>query len=1029
VDLERVEVDRALASVHGTERYEVEVLVRRGGDEVVTLWCDCPAFVQWGPCKHLWAVLLAAGAVPAGDDRESAGATERAASPSRGAGAAWRLRLDALSRCAALQPAGHLELASRAERIAYRIEADSSAPMQRLFLEALVQRRRADGSFGAPRSARAGQLRARSDATDPADRHILALLGGASSWLTAPFSTVTQWHLEGELGRLVLPLLLDTGRLFLRGGAEPLARDGGEPWRARISVDRDGEEVVLAAHLSRDDERMDLLEPALLVEWGWLVAGGRAMPFDARGAGALLDELRHRGPLSVPREAALDLVATVAAMDPAGVTELRGVEVRDGVAPRVRLLVEGSGAAGGRRDPRLPCALRFDYGGGPVEAGDPRPLVEGPSGELVRRSAAAEGAALARFVAAGGERSEADVLEGRDGALRASRLPALARALLAEDWEVRAEAGLLRLPGTESVSVRSGIDWFEVRGGVEFGDSLAPFPALLAAAREGSRTVALGDGSAGLLPEGWLARWRLLGELGEADGDALRVPEGRAWLLDALLAEREGVRTDGAFEAVRARLARAGRVRPVAAPRGLRAELRPYQREGLGWLRFLQRTGLGGCLADDMGLGKTVQVLALLVGRRSNRPRPDHPSLVVAPRSLAFHWRDEAARFAPGLRVHDHTGQDRWMRAGDLERADVVVTTYGTLRRDAPRLAERRFDWVVLDEAQAIKNPRSQVAKAARLLDAERRVALSGTPIENHLGELWSLFDFLNPGMLGGSSTFRRLTSADGAEDRALLARALRPFILRRTKDEVLTDLPPKTEQTLLVDLSPRERRHYDELRDRYRAEVLGKIEDVGVERASFLALEALLRLRQAACHPGLLDAARRDQPSAKLEELLQRLAEVVDEGHKALVFSQFTSLLAIVRDRLDGRGQAYAYLDGRTRRRAETVRRFQEDSGCPLFLISLKAGGHGLNLTAADYVFLLDPWWNPAVEAQAVDRTHRIGQRRPVFAYRLIARDTVEEKVLELQECKRELADAVLGGGRGGLRGITREELEALLA
>ena len=319
-----------------------------------------------------------------------------------------------------------------------------------------------------------------------------------------------------------------------------------------------------------------------------------------------------------------------------------------------------------------------------------------------------------------------------------------------------------------------------------------------------------------------------------------------------------------------------------------------------------------------------------------------------------------------------------------------------------------------------------------RLLRGRHRLALSGTPVENHLGELWSLFEFLNPGMLGAASVFKLTTSASRSPDeetRRLLAHALRPFILRRTKEQVARELPAKTEQTVYCEMDAAQRKLYNELREHYRSSLLKRIETEGVAKSKIQVLEALLRLRQAACHPGLIDPGRADEESAKLDVLLARLKEVVDEGHKALVFSQFTSLLKIVRQRLDSAAVTYVYLDGRTRDRQAKVERFQNDSNCRLVLVSLKAGGLGLNLTAAEYVFLLDPWWNPAVEAQAVDRAHRIGQTQHVFAYRLIARDTVEEKVLELQNTKRDLAAAIISQDNSVLRALRREDIELLLS
>ena len=450
---------------------------------------------------------------------------------------------------------------------------------------------------------------------------------------------------------------------------------------------------------------------------------------------------------------------------------------------------------------------------------------------------------------------------------------------------------------------------------------------------------------------------------------------------------------------------------------------------------------------------------------RETTNRVHRPSLVVAPRSLVFNWREEAGKFAPNLRILDHTGPGRLRNTERFGDYDLILTTYGTLRSDIVFLKDYVFDYAILDEAQAIKNAQTESAKSVRLLHADFRLALSGTPVQNHLGELWSLFEFLNPGMLGGAAVFdsrfhppkaaKPAESVEEAADapvaeegaevaaeveedeveespRQLLSRALRPFILRRTKEQVAQDLPPCTEQTIICELDESQRALYDELRDHYRQALLGgggKNSGAGGSPNRMQVLEALLRLRQAACHPGLIDKTRVGEGSAKLDMLFTQLDEILDEGHKALVFSQFTSLLAIVRKRLDDRPVQYAYLDGKTRDRKSPVEQFQNDPATRLFLISLKAGGLGLNLTGADYVFLLDPWWNPAVEAQAIDRAHRIGQTRHVFAYRLIARGTVEEKVLQLQQTKRDLADAIISEDNAVLSNLTSDDLQILLS
>src|SRR5258705_8607240 len=561
------------------------------------------------------------------------------------------------------------------------------------------------------------------------------------------------------------------------------------------------------------------------------------------------------------------------------------------------------------------------------------------------------------------------------------------------------------------------------------------------------------------MPEEWLKKYGLLASLGVAEEDHLRFKRTQTGVLDALLAARPEITCDATFARVREEWQNFKGIEAIVEPRGFVGALRDYQREGLGWFEFLQRFGFGGCLADDMGLGKTVQVLALLESRRNGGANRNgdgkrakmgtadssesetRPSLVVVPRSLVFNWQQEAARFTPALRLLTHVGAERTKGSKHFENYDLVITTYGTLRRDAVHFQDTEFDFVILDEAQAIKNAKTESAKAARLLKGKHRLALSGTPVEIHLGELWSLFEFLNPGMLGVASVFQ--LSASGArapdeETRKLLARALRPFLLRRTKQQVAKELPEKLEQTIYCEMEDAQRRRYNELRDYYRASLLKEIESVGIKRAKIQILEALLRLRQAACHPALIKGAATlseadgngdNEASAKLSVLLPQLDDVTEEGHKALVFSQFTSFLSIVRRQLDRDGIVYEYLDGKTRDRQAPVERFQNDPDCKLFLISLKAGGQGLNLTAAEYVFLLDPWWNPAVEAQAIDRAHRIGQSRRVFAYRLITRDTVEEKVLALQATKRELADAIINADNSLIRNITGEDLMLLLS
>jgi superfamily II DNA or RNA helicase len=606
--------------------------------------------------------------------------------------------------------------------------------------------------------------------------------------------------------------------------------------------------------------------------------------------------------------------------------------------------------------------------------------------------------------------------------MSSTHAPAVLEALINEGWVVEAQGFHIRRAGEFRMNVTSGVDWFDLAGTIDFDGLQAELPEILEALRRGQNYVRLSDGSRGLLPQEWLARFGSMVELGKAENGAIRFRSSQALLLDALLAAQEQVTVDAPFARLRENLRSFNGIGSAGEPNGFCGQLRHYQKAGLG---------------------KTVQVLAMLQQRRNRgaegngngRPLDGNgahrPSLAVVPRSLVFNWIEEAKRFTPDLRVLDYTGIQRRPLMGSFDQYDLVVTTYGTMQRDIVQLKDIRFDYAILDESQAIKNAQSQRAKASRLLRADNRLAMTGTPVENHLGELWSLLEFLNPGMLGTAKVFQNISKSVSQDDDglALLRRALGPFILRRTKQQVLPELPPKTEQTLHCDLEGKQRKRYDELRTYYRAVLADRIAKKGMKQSKIHVLEALLRLRQAAIHPGLIDADSADESSAKLDVLMEQVREVIDEGHKALVFSQFTSFLAIVRKRLDREGLVYEYLDGRTRQRQERVERFQNDPTCPLFLISLKAGGHGLNLTAADYVFILDPWWNPAVEAQAIDRAHRIGQDRHVFAYRLIARDTVEEKIIELQETKRDLAEAIISADGNVLSKLTAEDLELLLS
>lgn len=842
----------------------------------------------------------------------------------------------------------------------------------------------------------------------------------------------------------VLPKLCATGRLVWtlnssqQSPAEtgrPVTWDDGPPWRfhLRIEPDEKKKRSLLEGQLLRDGQPpVPLKTPALVLGDGLVLHDDRLSRLDCGGFSTWIGVLRRSDAISVPHRDRWEFLRKLwqsrTMPDISLPADLRCEPVR--VAPQARLMVR---SADRYRKDQFNADVEFRYDGTAVRAADRSAgIVDENNERVLVRDRAKEDEFLAMLGPAGARSADSSYSREHDVWIPRQRFPALAEKLIQGGWIVEAEGHLFRKAGECRLNVTSGVDWFDLEGDCEFEGQIASLPDLLQALRHGEKYVRLGDGSHGLLPQEWLDKFAPLANLGSVEEDRIRFRQSQALVLDALLAAQKEVSVDEQFAHIRNKLRSFAGVSPHEEPQGFTGQLRAYQKEGLGWLHFLRDFRLGGCLADDMGLGKTIQVLALLQTRRTastSGHRPP-PSLAVVPRSLVFNWIEESRRFTPDLRVLDYTGLLRREALERLDEYDLVVTTYGTLHRDVAKLKDLRFDYVILDEAQAIKNAQAQRAKACRLLQADHRLALTGTPVENHLGELWSIFEFLNPGMLGSSSAFQGISSkvTQDKENLELLRRALAPFILRRTKGQVLAELPEKTEQTLYCDLEGKQQKRYHELRDFYRAAISKRIEQTGLAKAKIHVLEALLRLRQAACHPGLIDKQQADQPSAKVDALMEQLREVTDEGHKALVFSQFTSFLAIVRQRLDAEGIVYEYLDGRTRQRQQRVERFQNDPACPLFLISLKAGGHGLNLTAADYVFILDPWWNPAVEAQAIDRAHRIGQSRRVFAYRLIARDTVEEKILELQKTKRDLADAIVSADSSVLRNLTAEDLEMLL-
>jgi superfamily II DNA or RNA helicase len=1056
------------ANVRGSQNYEVSLV---WGDGVLSANCDCLYFDSDGPCKHLWATILAAEAdgylsaaaaapklvLDCGDygfdeefDDECAEdlplsarrpvAVPPAAPKSQG----WRKRITEIA-APDVQTAWPAEPWPAKHHVLYIVDVTASLTAKCLILSLSSRDRKLNGGWTRPKTL---NLRRSQVAQLPLteDREILSAVAGSIQYYGWGDSALTyqipaSCMVPHPLAGMVMPLVARTGRCYLRmnEGTDdlgPLTWDDGGAWRFGIEMRRSSSGGWAAAGvLRRGEERLDLAEPLLVTQGGLVFTRDRVAPLAEDTRFDWMVRLRKAGSIEAPEKDGEELLAALLSAPglpaPEVPAELHYEEVTAVPRPSLQIRAAGSMLGGGEK---LRGDLSFDYDGRPVGAVErTQGFYDAASRRFLRRNSEAEKAA-SELLNELGLKFQNSYYGKPEGAweIAPAKLPRVVRTLVEAGWHIEAQGKVFKRPGGFNIEVSTGVDWFELHGKVEYGDTVAQLPELLQALQRGENMVRLDDGTYGLLPEEWMRRIGVLAGMGTPESGHVRFRRSQAGFLDALLAAEPGARCDETFTRVREELRQFQGVEAAAQPAGFAGQLRDYQREGLGWMQFLHRFSFGGCLADDMGVGKTAQVLALLETRRELRAagEPPGPSLVVVPRSLVFNWKEEAARFTPQLRVFDYTGVAR--NGTDFAAYDVILTTYGTLRRDVLRLKEVEFDYVVLDEAQAVKNAATDAAKAVRLLRSGHRLALSGTPVENHLGELWSLFEFLNPGMLGTASVFKLASGVGrnpGEDTCRLLAHALRPFILRRTKEQVARELPPKTEQTLYCEMESVQRKLYQELREHYRNALLKRIETEGLAKSKIQVLEALLRLRQAACHPGLIDRKRSGESSAKLETLLEQLREVLDEGHKALVFSQFTSLLRIVRNRLDSQGVAYQYLDGATRDRQTPVERFQNDPGCRLFLVSLKAGGLGLNLTAAEYVFLLDPWWNPAVEMQAIDRAHRIGQTQQVFAYRIIARDTVEEKVLELQKTKRDLAAAIISADNSLIRNLRREDLELLLS
>ena len=1084
--------DKIAATVEGTISYNVELFVtdKEASRDRISTYCDCPFFRQGFPCKHIWAAILEADRIlsikraEAGEGSAARDTLADQGGPDRN----WRNLL--VPELLGKDKENEKDSGSGNFIPVYKLMVEEHG----VILSVVEKYVKKDGTLGRKRKiSYASTVRA---SLPRSDRILLALAGdiGRGNARYSYYGSNGINYEEIQLNQkedleLLLPLLADSGRCTVthwRKGvvADPLTR--GVPFKATFRLKASEDEIekdnqpekstksaetnkkkseVLKIHpvfcidgiepLSQEHEEngekciditgenMDCIfntEPVMFIADGRLYQA-EGVPF------SLINQLYPLKFLEVPASEVREFVQQSDTLSHAPEIELPdnlSPELLDYVEPKPVLIVEF-------QDEQVLATLVVDYEGLEIDWLDRRTSILDPDRWVRIPRDVQKEQSFVKLLERHGFRQENNRFV-RDVKQISTALNALG------DKGFRLEAinrKKLHTGAGTGFKIRSGVDWFDLEGHISFGDDIIPLPRAIRDFMKGNRTVTLKDGSVGILPGEWMEDNAPLLEMALQHGSkgkkgagktGLRFPSSRALLVDALLAEAQDVSIDRDFEKLRHALKNFSGIETPPVPVQFKGTLRSYQREALGWFNFLKKFRFGGILADDMGLGKTVQVLAWLsrlvptsekhkdTKENIHQESPDvRPSLIVVPTSLVFNWKAEAGRFVPDMKVMVYGGTERDTLLEKLHEYHLVITTYGLLRRDIEKLSKIEFQYVILDESQAIKNPMSLTSKAARLLKASHRLCLTGTPLENNVGELWSQMEFLNPGILGNRAVFERnfLKPIERNDEKALetLKTIVKPFILRRTKELVASELPEKMEQTVFCAMPPEQIEIYARLRDHYRSAILTSVQKKGMGKSKIKVLEALLRLRQAANHPALV--GHPDAPSGKFSELMMLVEEAVAGGHKALIFSQFTRMLRLITEYLDTTGITYEYLDGGVpqKKREQRVANFQQNDDVKLFLISLKAGGVGLNLTAADYVFIVDPWWNPAVELQAVDRTHRIGQDKRVFTYRFITVDTVEEKVLALQKQKQELVTSILSGSGDMLKNLSSEDLEVLFS
>jgi superfamily II DNA or RNA helicase len=1062
VDEVHLNDSNAQGRVKGSDPDPYDVTIRLGG-EGITSHCTCPAFQKTGQhCKHVAALLItvrnkARQQMPRREPSQPQQQPQQQAAPAPNQndnGKAARRR-DRRRRAQVQQvpvPTGHyptapiVDASARSTGIGAWLAPEGT--IRSLKLEFRVHVRQGGLTVTVldmdnrqpllPSSALGWQAAAPTQ-----DRNALRVL--------ARFESGNPRHpavdIRGEDAAELLPLLRDR-RVLLEPALMQL-RFLEEPIKPRFDLEMVSDTIVAKVTFERlsDGRRFSL------ANGGWFEGTpgyhidtneGAARPLDHRVSPAALRRLLRSATIAEPASELIGLITyglpKVALEIGAELPELSQVADVIDLEPQFRMRAGGSLT-------QVEVGLRAAYGAREVEVradgiSPPIMIVPPEDGQkrarCIRCDIAAQQSAVQLLLELGlkpDESGEYFIAEGE----HAIRFWSEGVGSLPEDWDLYIPEELVgthvrTAPVAMSARVSSGVDWLSVKISYESDGVGVDREELERCLREGKKYVRLSDNSFAPLDAD---RVRMMIdreiELLQAGGKNGKIPLSHAGRVQDLLSQATDAQVAANTKQLFQRLASIDEIKAAKKPKGLKATLRPYQEQGLSWLSFIHEIGSGGVLADDMGLGKTIQTIALLLNLKAEKKTAPLRVLIVAPTSVVSNWVREIERFSPTLTTALWHGAGRKDQMEELESANVVITSYALLRRDIDLLKKLRLDYAILDEAQNIKNPLSATAQAAKELGAERRLALTGTPIENRLSEIWSIFEFVSPGLLGPLPKFEekyaRPIDQGDSKAAARLRSVIHPFILRRTKIEVAKDLPPKLEVDKLIDLAPDQKAIYLQVLREVRATVMGEVERVGLGKSQLHILAGLTKLRQAACDPRLLGLPREfsHEDSGKLNAIRELIDEVESGGHKVLVFSQFVSMLKLIREALDEDKIRYEYLDGSTTDRAERIDRFQTDPTISVFLISLKAGGSGLNLTAADTVIHFDPWWNPAVEDQASDRAHRIGQKKVVTVYRLVAAGTIEEKILQLKQKKKDLVSSVLSEDMGGGKNLSKDDLDDL--